>query len=172
DRDFMMFSVCVAWMIFFKLGKSVSNNFSNDDHFKELYQWNEDEKFLFRATIAFAMRAYTKDESYNVSSVLICNETQRVSFWIQVKRPNTAIPVQQDLLEKAIISSRNRINSAFLLSDKTLDVACCIGVVIGIVTLGIIAIIVSGVLAKKRSDGACKTGEAVFLCSVMQICIF
>uniref|UniRef100_A0A8C4X3H2 Collectrin, amino acid transport regulator n=1 Tax=Erpetoichthys calabaricus TaxID=27687 RepID=A0A8C4X3H2_ERPCA len=85
------------------------------------YQWNEDEKFLFRATIAFAMRAYTKDESYNVSSVLICNETQRVSFWIQVKRPNTAIPVQQDLLEKAIISSRNRINSAFLLSDKTLE---------------------------------------------------
>uniref|UniRef100_A0A8C4RJK3 Collectrin, amino acid transport regulator n=1 Tax=Erpetoichthys calabaricus TaxID=27687 RepID=A0A8C4RJK3_ERPCA len=100
------------------------------------YQWNEDEKFLFRATIAFAMRAYTKDESYNV---LICNETQRVSFWIQFTS-NASFPFF------SYRSSRNRINSAFLLSDKTLDVACCIGVVIGIVTLGIIAIIVSGVL--------------------------
>ncbi|XP_039600980.1 collectrin [Polypterus senegalus] len=144
---------------------------------KDAYQWNEDEKFLFRATIAFAMRAYTKDETYNVSSVLICNETQRVSFWIVVKSPNTAKLVQQDLLEKAIISSRNRINSAFLLSDKTLEFVgitstlpspiepsypvwlVVFGVVIGIVTLGIIAIIVSGVLAKKRKIKEIEDGE-------------
>ncbi|XP_035377461.1 collectrin isoform X2 [Electrophorus electricus] len=95
------------------------------------YEWNESEMFLFRATVAFAMRRYTSDETYKLS--------------------------------------RNRINSAFLLTDQTLQFVGILptlappisydtppwlivfGVVMGVVCAGIITLLLSTLLKRTRS---------------------
>ncbi|XP_041115056.1 collectrin-like isoform X2 [Polyodon spathula] len=96
------------------------------------YEWSESEQFLFRATLAFAMRQYTGQETFKLS--------------------------------------RNRINSAFLLSDKTLQFLgipptlappsqpslpvwlIVFGVVMGLVTVGILALIISGFIERKKKE--------------------
>lgn len=137
------------------------------------YDWNENEMFLFRATIAFAMRKYTNTEDIQVSNIVVCNETPRVSFWFIVTKPKNlteAFPKQE--VEEAIRESRNRINSAFLLTDKTLEFLginptlaapfvpatppwlIAFGVVIGVVCAGIVALLVSSFIKKKRGNKA------------------
>ncbi|XP_041115055.1 collectrin-like isoform X1 [Polyodon spathula] len=135
------------------------------------YEWSESEQFLFRATLAFAMRQYTGQETFNVSSVIVCDETPRVSFWFVVTNPsNTATLIPKNTVEAAIRLSRNRINSAFLLSDKTLQFLgipptlappsqpslpvwlIVFGVVMGLVTVGILALIISGFIERKKKE--------------------
>ncbi|KAI1899786.1 hypothetical protein AGOR_G00065330 [Albula goreensis] len=137
----------------------------------QAYEWNESEMFLFRATLAFAMRRHFNVETFNVSSIIVCDETPRVSFWFVVTNPaNTAelIPGQQ--VEEAVRKSRNRINSAFLLTDHTLQFLgipptlaapvqpatqpwlIVFGVVIGVVTAGILAILISTFVQKSRKE--------------------
>ncbi|XP_033864484.2 collectrin-like [Acipenser ruthenus] len=135
------------------------------------YEWNESEQFLFRATLAFAMRKYTGQETFNVSSVIVCDETPRVSFWFVVTNPNnTATLIPKNAVEEAVRLSRNRINSAFLLSDKTLQFLgipptlappsqpslpvwlIVFGVVMGIVTTGILALIIIGFIQRKKKE--------------------
>ncbi|MGH0147282.1 UNVERIFIED_CONTAM: hypothetical protein FKN15_027333 [Acipenser sinensis] len=110
-------------------------------------------------------------ELMRVSSVIVCDETPRVSFWFVVTNPNdTATLIPKNAVEEAIRLSRNRINSAFLLSDKTLQFLgipptlappsqpslpvwlIVFGVVMGIVTTGILALIISGFIQRKKKD--------------------
>ncbi|XP_069319227.1 collectrin [Eulemur rufifrons] len=88
---------------------------------KKAYAWDINEEYLFRAMVAFSMRKIPKREATEIAHVLLCNVTQRVSFWFVVTDPskNHTIPAAE--VQSAIRMSRNRINNAFSLNDQTLE---------------------------------------------------
>ncbi|XP_055421419.1 collectrin-like [Bubalus kerabau] len=62
-----------------------------------------------------------KQKRLQISHVLLCNVTQRVSFWFVVTDPsrNHTLPAVE--VQSAIRMNRNRINNAFFLNDQTLE---------------------------------------------------
>lgn len=88
----------------------------------DAYVWDENELFLFQSTVAYAMRKQVEGEEFEVSNIDVCEKTARVSFWFVVTLPSqNSTTVKRWVVEKAIRESRGRFNSAFLLTDQTLE---------------------------------------------------
>ncbi|XP_030312226.1 collectrin isoform X3 [Calypte anna] len=133
------------------------------------YAWDANEEYLFKAMVAFSMRRYSSKRTTQISNVLLCNVTGRVSFWFVVTDSSknvTTVPGSE--IEAAIRMNRNRINSAFLLSDKTLQFLkitstlsppvepstpawlIVFGVVLCLIVAGIVFLIVGGIRQHKK----------------------
>ncbi|XP_056415235.1 collectrin isoform X2 [Hyla sarda] len=142
-----------------------------EDHINK-YPWNDDEEFLFKAVIVFAMRAHV-NSAIQISDIVICNVTPRVSFWFVVTSPsNSSEPLQSAEVKNAIRLERNRINSAFLLDDNTLEFLAIpptlppeatssskswmivFGVVVGLLGVASILLVVSGIRNRKKRKNA------------------
>ncbi|KAF7253672.1 Angiotensin-converting enzyme 2 [Varanus komodoensis] len=142
------------------------------------YTWGEDDMFLFKATIAYAMRKYMS-ETYNktvpfqTNDVYVNNVTQRISFYLTVSMPNNVSDlVPRKDVEAAITMSRGRINEVFGLNDQTLEFVgisptlappyeppvtvwlILFGIVIGLVVVGTIVLIIIGVRDRRRRRAA------------------
>ncbi|XP_077199282.1 collectrin isoform X2 [Paroedura picta] len=133
------------------------------------YTWDTSEEFLFKAMMAFAMRKYSSQQTTRISNVLLCNVTDRVSFWFVITNSssNTTTIPRSDV-ETAIRLNRRRINSAFLLNDNTLQFLeipsilapplehpvpvwlIVFGVVLCIIVVGIVFLVVSGIQKRRR----------------------
>ncbi|XP_048350609.1 collectrin isoform X2 [Sphaerodactylus townsendi] len=132
------------------------------------YTWDSSEEYLFKAMVAFAMRRYSIQQTTQISNVLLCNVTDRISFWFVITDSSTnSTPIARTDVEAAIRMNRNRINSAFLLNDNTLQFLeipptlappvehsvpiwlIVFGVVLCITMVGIICLVVSGIQRKR-----------------------
>ncbi|XP_008105455.2 angiotensin-converting enzyme 2 [Anolis carolinensis] len=142
------------------------------------YTWNDNEMYLFKSTIAYAMRQYfliIKKETieFRSTDIRVKNVTPRISFSFTVSMPNdSASLVPRAEVEKAISMSRGRINEAFKLDDETLEFVgiyptlappyeppvtvwvIVFGIVVGIVVIASIALIIMGVRDRKRRRNA------------------
>ncbi|XP_009571910.1 PREDICTED: angiotensin-converting enzyme 2-like, partial [Fulmarus glacialis] len=138
------------------------------------YEWNESELFLFKSSIAYAMRKYFAKEkkqevNFQVTDIHVGGQTQRVSFYLTVSMPgNISDTVPKDDVENAIRMSRGRINEAFRLDDNTLEFVGILptlaapyeppvtiwliifGVVISLVVIGVIVLIITGQRDRKK----------------------
>uniref|UniRef100_A0A8C5DD81 Angiotensin-converting enzyme n=1 Tax=Gouania willdenowi TaxID=441366 RepID=A0A8C5DD81_GOUWI len=139
------------------------------------YMWNDNELYLFKASIAYAMRQYYSQRNetliFTASDVLTYNETPRISFYLLVTKPgNPSVFIPKREVEAAIRLSRGRINEAFQLDDWTLEFVGIVptlappieqpvevwlvvfGVVIGLVVLLGVYLIISGVRERKSTS--------------------
>ncbi|XP_048835406.1 angiotensin-converting enzyme 2 isoform X1 [Brienomyrus brachyistius] len=140
----------------------------------QAYQWNDNELYLFKATMAYAMRQYytlVLGQTLNFMSdnIHTYQVKPRISFYFVVTNPaDPVVLIPKAEVESAIRHSRGRINSAFLLDDKTLEFEGIIstlpppvepaltvwlvvfGVVMGLLLLVGTYLIISGVRDRKR----------------------
>ncbi|XP_061485415.1 angiotensin-converting enzyme 2 isoform X2 [Rhineura floridana] len=132
------------------------------------YKWDNNEMYLFKSTIAYAMRKYflqVKNETvaFRSTDIHVSDETARISFIFTVSMPDNVtdlVPLSE--VEDAIRMSRGRINEAFKLNDQTLEFVgvpptlappyespvtvwlIVFGVIIGLVVVGAIVLIITG----------------------------
>ncbi|XP_074048480.1 collectrin isoform X2 [Macrotis lagotis] len=132
------------------------------------YAWNGNEEFLFKAMVAFSLRAFSNRATIGISDVHLCNITKRVSFWFVVTDPSKIRTLPASEVQAAIRMNRNRINNAFLLNDQTLEFLeipatlrpptesstpiwiIMFGVVFCLVIIGIILLVMSGIRQRRR----------------------
>uniref|UniRef100_A0A8I3WC46 Collectrin, amino acid transport regulator n=1 Tax=Callithrix jacchus TaxID=9483 RepID=A0A8I3WC46_CALJA len=134
------------------------------------YAWDTNEEYLFKAMVAFSMRKVPNREATEISHVLLCNVTQRVSFWFVVtdSSKNHTLPAVE--VQSAIRMNRNRINNAFSLNDQTLEFLkipstlapptdpsvpiwiIIFGVIFCIVIVAITLLILSGIRQRRRKN--------------------
>ncbi|KAM6151168.1 collectrin [Rhynchocyon petersi] len=147
------------------------------------YTWDTNEEYLFKAMVAFSMRKVPNRESTEISNVLLCNVTQRVSFWFVVtdSTKNHTLPAME--VQSAIRMNRNRINNAFFLTDQTLEFLqipstlappthptvpvwiIIFGVIFCIVIVAITLLILSGIRRRRRrSQEPCEVEDAEDKC--------
>uniref|UniRef100_A0A7N6BSH1 Angiotensin-converting enzyme n=1 Tax=Anabas testudineus TaxID=64144 RepID=A0A7N6BSH1_ANATE len=129
------------------------------------YPWNDNEMYLFKASVAYALRQYYTE------NVLTYKDTPRISFYMVVTNPSTpSIYIPKDDVEAAIRLSRGRINDAFQLDDRTLEFVgipgtlappakqpvevwlVVFGVVMGVVVLTGVYLIISGARERKKKS--------------------
>ncbi|XP_049729321.1 angiotensin-converting enzyme 2 isoform X1 [Elephas maximus indicus] len=145
------------------------------------YEWNDNEMYLFRSSIAYAMREYfskVKNQTilFGEDDVWVSDLKPRISFNFFVTVPKNAsdiIPKAE--VEEAIRMSRGRINDAFRLDDKTLEFVgiqptlappnqppvvvwlVVFGVVMGVVVIGIVLLVISGIRdRRKKTQASCE----------------
>ncbi|XP_029949257.1 angiotensin-converting enzyme 2 isoform X2 [Salarias fasciatus] len=146
------------------------------------YPWNANELYLFRASMAYALRQYYSQKNrtidFTAENVLAYHETPRISFFIVVTDPATpSVYIPKGDLEAAIRLSRGRINNAFQLDDWTLEFEGIVptlappyeqpvevwlvvfGVVMGVVVLLGLYLIISGVRQRKKTSPDIKSVE-------------
>ncbi|XP_043852713.1 collectrin [Dromiciops gliroides] len=142
------------------------------------YDWNGNEEYLFKAMVAFSLRTFSNRETIEISNVLVCNVTKRVSFWFVVTDPSKNQTLPAGEVQAAIRMNRNRINNAFLLNDQTLEFLevpatlrpptqpstpiwiIIFGVVFCLVIVGIVLLIMSGIHQRRRKNKAStETGD-------------
>ncbi|NWU54163.1 ACE2 enzyme, partial [Dromas ardeola] len=140
----------------------------------EAYEWDESELFLFKSSIAYAMRKYfaevkQQQVKFQTTDVHAKQQTKRISFYLTVSMPgNISDIVPKTDVENAIRMSRGRINEAFRLDDNTLEFVGILptlatpyeppvtiwliifGVVIGLVVIGVIVLIITGQRDRKK----------------------
>ncbi|NXD06679.1 ACE2 enzyme, partial [Nothocercus nigrocapillus] len=134
----------------------------------QAYDWNTSELFLFKSSIAYAMRRYFsemkhQEVAFQVEDIHVGQETPRISFYFTVSMPgNVSDVVPRADVESAIRMSRDRINEAFKLDDNTLEFEGILptlatpyeppvtvwliifGVVISLVVIGVVVLIITG----------------------------
>lgn len=142
------------------------------------YEWNDNEMFLFRSSIAYAMRKYfleVKNQTvlFGEENIRVSDVKPRISFNFFVTAPkNVSDVIPRNEVENAIRMSRGRINDIFGLDDKSLEFLgiqptleppyqppvtiwlIIFGVVMGIVVIGIIILIVTGIKGRKKKNQA------------------
>uniref|UniRef100_A0ACB8FI67 Metallothionein expression activator n=1 Tax=Sphaerodactylus townsendi TaxID=933632 RepID=A0ACB8FI67_9SAUR len=142
------------------------------------YKWDENEMYLFTATIAYAMRKYFLQEKvetieFRSVNVHVFDVTERISFLFIVTMPNNdSEVVPRSEVEEAIRQSRGRINDIFQLDDQTLEFIGIVptlappftppvtvwlilfGIVMGVVVVGIIILNIKGYRSRKRRRNA------------------
>uniref|UniRef100_A0A671WQS0 Angiotensin-converting enzyme n=2 Tax=Sparus aurata TaxID=8175 RepID=A0A671WQS0_SPAAU len=139
----------------------------------DAYPWNDNEMYLFKANVAYALRQYYAQwnisHSFTSEDVVTTPWTPRISFYLMVKNPETLNElIPKDVVVAAIRLSRARINDAFQLDDQTLEFEGIIptlaspvkqpvevwlvvfGVVMGIVVLLGAYLIFSGIRERKK----------------------
>lgn len=140
------------------------------------YEWNDNEMYLFRASVAYAMREYfanIKNQTvlFGVDDIRVSDLTPRISFNFFVTSPqNVSDIIPKSDVESAISLSRSRINDVFSLDDNSLEFLglyptlappyqpsvtiwlIVFGVVMGLVVLGIVILIITGIRGRKKRN--------------------
>ncbi|XP_059106681.1 angiotensin-converting enzyme 2 [Peromyscus eremicus] len=143
---------------------------------KNAYEWNDNEMYLFRSSVAYAMRVYfaknkTQIVPFGVEDIHVSDLKPRVSFNFFVTSPqNVSDIIPRKDVEDAIRSSRGRINDVFGLDDNSLEFLgiyptlappyqppvtiwlIIFGVVMGIVVVGIVILIFTGIKGRKKKN--------------------
>ncbi|XP_008937519.1 PREDICTED: angiotensin-converting enzyme 2 [Merops nubicus] len=140
----------------------------------QAYEWDESEIFLFKSSVAYAMRKYfaevkKQEVDFQITDIHVGEQTQRISFYLTVSMPgniNDTVPKAD--VENAIRMSRGRINEAFRLDDNTLEFVGILptlatpyappvtiwliifGVVISLIVIGVIVLIITGQRDRKK----------------------
>lgn len=143
---------------------------------KNAYEWNDNEMYLFRSSVAYAMRVYfaknkTQNVPFGVEDIHVSDLKPRVSFNFFVTSPqNVSDIIPRKDVEDAIRFSRGRINDVFGLDDNSLEFLgiyptlappyqppvtiwlIIFGVVMGIVVVGIVILIFTGIKGRKKKN--------------------
>ncbi|XP_036030683.1 angiotensin-converting enzyme 2 [Onychomys torridus] len=143
---------------------------------KNAYEWNDNEMYLFRSSVAYAMRVYfaknkTQIVPFGVEDIHVSDLKPRVSFNFFVTSPqNVSDIIPRKEVEDAIRFSRGRINDVFGLDDNSLEFLgiyptlappyqppvtiwlIIFGVVMGIVVVGIVILIFTGIKGRKKKN--------------------
>ncbi|XP_049573213.1 angiotensin-converting enzyme 2 [Syngnathus scovelli] len=141
----------------------------------EAYSWNANEQYLFKASVAYALRQYYSQKNstllFTAENVITYKQTPRISFYIVVTDPNNpSVYVPKEDLKAAIRLSRGRLNDAFQLDDHTLEFdgipatlsppveqpvevwLVVFGVIMGVVVLMGLFLIISGIKDRKKKN--------------------
>ncbi|XP_028743609.1 angiotensin-converting enzyme 2 [Peromyscus leucopus] len=143
---------------------------------KNAYEWNDNEMYLFRSSVAYAMRVYfamnkTQNVPFGVEDIHVSDLKPRVSFNFFVTSPqNVSDIIPRKDVEDAIRFSRGRINDVFGLDDNSLEFLgiyptlappyqppvtiwlIIFGIVMGIVVVGIVILIFTGIKGRKKKN--------------------
>lgn len=143
---------------------------------KNAYEWTDNEMYLFRSSVAYAMREYFSREKnqtvpFGEADVWVSDLKPRVSFNFFVTSPkNVSDIIPRSEVEEAIRMSRGRINDIFGLNDNSLEFLgiyptlkppyeppvtiwlIIFGVVMGTVVVGIVILIVTGIKGRKKKN--------------------
>ncbi|XP_007560208.1 angiotensin-converting enzyme 2 [Poecilia formosa] len=141
----------------------------------DAYSWNANEMYLFKASIAYALRQYYSQKDQNLpftaENILTYEETPRISFYMVATHPgNPSTYIHKSDMEAAVRLYRGRINEAFQLDDHTLEFVGIVptlappvkqpvqvwlvlfGVVMGLTVLLGAYLVISGVKERKKKS--------------------